>query len=141
MPSGTGTTSRSSSCRCCGPCALLRLVALVRILDRSASSTLAGRVLVYVAGAAALAFGLGALAVLDAERDAAHPNITTFGDAVWWAATTVTTVGYGDRYPVSTEGRVVAAVLMAVGIGVMGAVIASVTSFILARVEEERRSA
>ena len=75
------------------------------------------------------------------ERDATEPNITTFGDALWWAATTVTTVGYGDRYPVSTEGRVVAVVLMGVGIGVMGAVIASVTSFILARVEEERRSA
>lgn len=123
------------------PLRLLRLVALIRILDRSASSSLAGRVLVYVAGAAALAVGLGALAVLDAERDATEPNITTFGDALWWAATTVTTVGYGDRYPVSTEGRVVAVVLMGVGIGVMGAVIASVTSFILARVEEERRSA
>lgn len=123
------------------PLRLLRLVALIRILDRSASSSLAGRVLVYVAGAATLAVGLGALAVLDAERDATEPNITTFGDALWWAATTVTTVGYGDRYPVSTEGRVVAVVLMGVGIGVMGAVIASVTSFILARVEEERRSA
>ena len=120
------------------PLRLLRLLALVRILDRSVSANLAGRVLVYVGGAAALAVGLGALAVLDAERDAPEANITSFGDALWWASTTVTTVGYGDRYPVSTEGRVVAVVLMVVGIGVVGAVTASVASWILGRVEAER---
>lgn len=120
------------------PFRLLRLLSLVRILDRSASATLAGRVLVYVGGAASLAVGLGALAVLDAERDAPDANITTFGDALWWASTTVTTVGYGDHYPVSAEGRVVAVVLMVVGIGVVGAVTASVASWILARVEAER---
>lgn len=120
------------------PFRLLRLVALVRILDRSASANLAGRVLVYVGGAASLAVGLGALAVLDAERDAPEANITTFGDALWWACTTVTTVGYGDHYPVSAEGRVVAVVLMVVGIGVVGAVTASVATWILGRVEAER---
>ena len=49
---------------------------------------------------------LGALAILDAERDAAGANITTFGDALWWAATTVMTVGYGDRYPGDDRGSV-----------------------------------
>lgn len=120
------------------PLRLLRLLAFVRILDRSAAHNLAGRVLVYVAGAASVAVGLGALAVLDAERSAEAGNITTFGDALWWACTTVTTVGYGDRYPVTAEGRVVGVVLMVVGIGVVGAVIASVTSWILGRVEAER---
>lgn len=120
------------------PLRLLRLLALVRILDRSAASSLAGRVLIYVAGAASLAVGLGALAVLDAERDAPDANITTFGDALWWAATTVTTVGYGDRFPVTTEGRLVAVVLMVLGIGVVGAVTASVASWILARAEADR---
>ena len=85
-----------------------------------------------------LAVGLGALAVLDAERDAPEANITTFGDALWWACATVTTVGYGDHYPVSGEGRVVAVVLMVVGIGVVGAVTASVATWILGRVEAER---
>jgi voltage-gated potassium channel len=120
------------------PFRLLRLVALVRILDRSASANLAGRVLVYIGGVAALAVGLGALAVLDAEQDTPEANITNFGDALWWACTTVTTVGYGDRYPVSAEGRVVAVVLMVVGIGVVGAVTASVATWILGRVEAER---
>jgi voltage-gated potassium channel len=123
------------------PLRLLRLLALVRILDRSASANLAARVLVHVGGAAGLAVGLGALAVLDADRDAPEANITTFGDALWWACTTVTTVttvGYGDHYPVSGEGRVVAVVLMVVGIGVVGAVTASVATWILGRVEAER---
>jgi Ion channel len=46
-------------------------------------------------------------------------TITSFGDAVWWALTTVTTVGYGDRYPVTNEGRIVGGVLMVVGIAAM----------------------
>lgn len=121
------------------PLRLLRLLALVRILDRSAANNLAGRVLVYVAGAASVAVGLGALAGLDAERAAKEANIKTIGDALWWACTTVTTVGYGDKYPVTTEGRIVGVVLMIVGIGVVGAVIASVTSWIMSRVEAERK--
>lgn len=120
------------------PLRLLRLLALVRILDRSAATSLAGRVLVYVSGAASVAVGLGALAVLDAERSAQGANITSIGDALWWACSTVTTVGYGDRYPVTTEGRVVAVVLMLIGIGVVGSVTAAVASWILGRVAEER---
>ena len=108
---------------------LLRLVALVRILDRSASSTLAGRALVYVSGAATAAVGIGALAVLEAERGDPDATITTFGDALWWACTTVT-----------TQGRIVAVVLMIVGIGVVGAVTAAVATAMLARAERERRA-
>ena len=119
------------------PLRLLRLLALVRVLDRSAASNLAGRVLVYVGGSAALAVGLGALAALDAERTAEGANITSFGDALWWACTTVTTVGYGDRFPVTTEGRIVAVVLMLVGIGLVGSVTATVAAWILKRVAEE----
>lgn len=120
------------------PLRLLRLLTLVRILDRSAARNLAGRVLVYVSGAAVMAVVVGALATLDAEEDAPGANITTFGDALWWAATTVTTVGYGDRYPVTFQGRVIAVVLMIIGIGVVGAVTASVATWILGRVADER---
>lgn len=122
------------------PLRLLRLLALVRIIDRSASNTLAVRALVYVSGSAIAAVLLGALAVLDAERDASGANITSFGDAVWWACTTVTTIGYGDRYPVTAEGRVVAVVLMVVGIGVVGAITGAVATAMFTRAERERRS-
>ena len=120
------------------PLRLLRLLTLVRMLDRSAASSLAGRVLVYVSGASALAVGLGALAALDAERYAAGANLTSYGDSLWWAATTVTTVGYGDHYPVTTEGRFVAVALMLVGIGLVGAVTASVATWILGHVAQDR---
>lgn len=116
------------------PLRLLRLLALARILGRSATRSLAERVTVYVVGTAILAVGLGALAVLDAERSEPGANITGIGDALWWATTTVTTVGYGDRYPVTTEGRLVAVLLMLVGIAVVSSVTAAVASWFVGQV-------
>jgi voltage-gated potassium channel len=114
---------------------LLRLLALVRILNRSVASSLVGRVSTYVVGAALVSALLSAVAILDAEQDAPDANIVTFGDALWWSATTVTTVGYGDRFPVTTEGRYIAVALMLVGIATVGAVIASVTAWLVSQVE------
>lgn len=113
------------------PLRLLRLLALARMLNRGVAGSLANRVTVYVVGVALAAVGLGALAVLDAERDADGANLVTIGDALWWAATTVTTVGYGDYYPVTVTGRLVALCLMLVGIAVVGSVTASVASWFI----------
>jgi voltage-gated potassium channel len=60
-----------------------------------------------------------AIAVLQFETSP-DSNIKTAGDAFWWAFVTVTTVGYGDKFPLSTEGRIVACILMTVGVGVFG---------------------
>ena len=116
------------------PLRLLRVLALARFFDRSVAANLVGRMAIYVAGTALMALGLGALAVLDAERTAPGATITNFGDALWWSAATVTTVGYGDFYPVTLEGRLVALVLMVVGIGVVGTVTASIASWFVSRV-------
>ncbi|NUR05955.1 MAG: two pore domain potassium channel family protein [Nocardioidaceae bacterium] len=120
------------------PLRLLRLLAFARILNRSAVGSLTGRVTTYVIGAAVMAVALGAVAVLDAEQDAPDANIKTFGDALWWSATTVTTVGYGDRYPVTFTGRLVAVALMLMGIALVGAVTAAVAAWFVANVQQER---
>jgi len=62
------------------------------------------------------------------ERGAVGATIKAGGDALWWALTTVTTVGYGDTYPVTAEGRIIAAVLMLIGIALFGSMSAIVTS-------------
>ncbi len=113
------------------PLRLLRLVSLVRLLNRSASATLRGRVGLYVAVGSTLMGFVAALAVLDAERDAPGASITTFGNAAWWATTTMTTVGYGDLYPVTTTGRWVAVSLMVTGLALLGAVSASLASWLV----------
>jgi voltage-gated potassium channel len=53
-------------------------------------------------------------------EDEPESNIKTAEDAVWWAFATVTTVGYGDHYPVTSEGRFIAAILMCAGVGLFG---------------------
>jgi voltage-gated potassium channel len=78
--------------------------------------------------AAAATLFLGAWLVLLFEENAKGSNIHDYPDALWWAIVTVTTVGYGDRYPVSEGGRAVAAVLMLVGIGLIGVLTATVAS-------------
>ena len=119
------------------PLRLLRLLALARVLNRSVTSSLVGKVSTYVVGVAVVSVGLGAIAVLDVEQDAKGANIITFGDALWWASTTVTTVGYGDRFPVTTEGRFIAVALMVVGIAMVGAVTASVAAWMVGQVQHE----
>lgn len=123
------------------PLRLLRLVTFLSLVNRRASTDLRGRVGAYVAGGATLLALVGALAVVDAERGAEDANITTIGDALWWAVTTMTTVGYGDKYPVTTLGRGVAIGLMICGIAVLGTVTATLASWIVERVSEARDGA
>ncbi len=104
------------------------------MLNRKASSSLRGKLAVYVAGGALLLAFCNALAVLDAERSHPDANMTTFGDAAWWAATTMTTVGYGDRYPVTATGRLAAVALMVAGIAVLGVVTATFASWLVEQV-------
>ncbi len=118
------------------PLRVLRLVTLLSVLNRRVASSLRGRVAVYVVGSTILVIFCAALAVLDSERPDPKANITGFGDAMWWAVSTVTTVGYGDRYPVTGQGRFVAGLLMTGGIALLGVVTASLASWLLDRVRE-----
>jgi voltage-gated potassium channel len=62
----------------------------------------------------------GSMAIFNLEKDNPSGNIKTASDAIWWSIVTITTVGYGDRYPVSDPGRIVAAFLMIAGVGLFG---------------------
>lgn len=119
------------------PLRLLRLIVVFRLLQRSTAGSLAGRVGVYTAFITTSAVLLGALAMLDAEQDAAGSTITTYSDALWWAVVTVTTVGYGDLYPVTTLGRAIAVPLMFVGIGLVGLVTASMAAWLVRTMQTE----
>jgi len=70
----------------------------------------------------------GAIAVYFYERHAPGGNIRTVGDAVWWSLVTVTSVGYGDEFPVTPRGRVAAVFIMAVGLLTLAVVTAQVAS-------------
>jgi voltage-gated potassium channel len=73
-----------------------------------------------------------AVIVLELERGSGE-HIATLPDAIWWAITTVTTVGYGDEYPTTAGGRAVGAVLMVLGIGLFGVLAATVSAFFVKR--------
>jgi voltage-gated potassium channel len=81
---------------------------------------------------------LGAWLVMLFEQNVKGSNIHGYGDAIWWAVVTVTTVGYGDRFPITPGGRAVAVVLMLIGIGLIGVLTASVASFFVQQHTDDR---
>jgi voltage-gated potassium channel len=120
------------------PLRVLRLIPLLIMLNRRAQTRLRGRVAIYVAGGASLLAFCAALAVLDAERSSPDANITNFGGAMWWTVDTMTTVGYGDRYPVTDAGRLVAFGPMLGGVALLGTVSATLASWLIETVQAEK---
>jgi len=108
---------------------IFRLVVLLRGLSGGAvQRTEKAAILLITAGPIVLY--TSALAILDCERDAPGSNITNFGDAFWWAGITMTTVGYGDHYPVTTEGRLITGALLIAGIAIISTATAMVSRWI-----------
>ncbi len=79
-----------------------------------------------------------AIAILQVENDP-NSNIKTAEDAIWWAYVTITTVGYGDKFPVTTEGRIIAAFLMTAGVGLFGTFTAFVASWFVKEDKKETK--
>jgi len=119
------------------PLRLLRLVILVGALQKAVGNAIRGRIVAYTLGGVSLLIYVASLAVLEQEREQPGALITSFGKALWWSITTVTTVGYGDLYPVTNTGKVIAVLLMIGGISLIGVVTASLASWIVQRVAED----
>jgi voltage-gated potassium channel len=103
------------------------------VLERRAESTFLAAMLLSI-----LFVFLGSVAILEVEK-VPGANIDGPGDALWWAFETVTSVDYGDAYPVTTEGRLLAALLVIIGAALFGALAGSVAVWFLAPSEEKER--
>jgi voltage-gated potassium channel len=81
---------------------------------------------------------VAAIQITISERTVEGSNIKNFGDGIWWAITTVTTVGYGDKFPTTMEGKFLAVGLMIVGISLMGVITASVAAWFVKMGQNEK---
>jgi voltage-gated potassium channel len=93
------------------------------------------RVVVAVTVVTSVIVTLSSLALWLLERHRGGSNIRTFGDAVWWAMETITTVGYGDHHPVSPAGRWVAGALMVIGVALVGVITATVVTWFFSELD------
>jgi voltage-gated potassium channel len=102
----------------------IRLFRLIRLFLKTLKM-FEGRRLLYIIVFSSMAITAGAITEYMVESSAQGTKINNLGDAFWWAIVTVTTVGYGDIYPVTTQGKIVASVLMLVGIAILGMLIST----------------
>jgi len=131
------------------PLRVLRSVRLLRLLRlallggfaakglREARSILRHRGLNWVLLIVLVLNLIAAAAVMEFERGNPQANIDSYPDALWWAVTTITTVGYGDRFPMSPAGRGVAVVLMIAGIAMFGVITATIAAYFVEQKAEE----
>lgn len=122
---------------------ILRLVWVVSVIARvidGGQRFFARRGTGYVLLSAALVVLIAAALVTAVERDDPHASIQSFSDGLWWAVTTVTTVGYGDKYPLTAVGRGVAVALMILGIAAFGVVTANLAALFVEEQDDEVRT-
>ena len=128
---------------------LIRLFRILRLYSRILSfSAQTNNRLLYIIAVSGMAVSGGAIGLFLVEGNIPESKVTNLGDAFWWAIVTVTTVGYGDIYPVTVEGKIIASILMIFGIAILGILISTLgASFIESRlkpkltIEEESKKA
>jgi voltage-gated potassium channel len=110
---------------------------LERHLDRAVARATTPRGAAIVIASASIAVTFGSAILMTVVDRKNYPSI---GSGLWWAVQTVTTVGYGDHTPVTVSGRLVAALVMLVGIGFLTVITAAITSTFVSRTEGEQAS-
>ena len=115
---------------------MLRVVIAIGFLTRAAKS-LQGRINIYIGVILPILIFTCSLGVYEAEHMAPGATITNYGDALWWAFVTITTIGYGDYYPITFEGRAIAVLLMLSGLALVSVITVSFASWFLDRMNIE----
>lgn len=109
---------------------VLRIVVAIRGIRPLLKSRMASTA-TYLALLLPLTWFIGGVAVLDAEKHVVGSHIANLPDALWWSLATITTVGYGDLYPISAEGKGVAAMIMLLGIALFSTCAGILASWIM----------
>jgi len=117
------------------PFLLLMYLSRLKWFRGRGGSSVRARLIAYAASFALMYIYVLSLAVYAAERNATGATIVNYGDAVWWAIETITTVGYGDMIPVTVMGRIYASLLMLGGMVIVGATTATVISYLSEKVQ------
>jgi len=118
---------------------LIRLFRFIHLFFRS-TTIFAHTKLLYLIIFTSSAITIGAIGEYIVESPVKDAKITTIGDALWWAVVTATTVGYGDLYPVTLEGKLIAAAVMVLGIASLGIFISTIgATLIESRLKEKTR--
>jgi voltage-gated potassium channel len=110
---------------------LLRLISVLTMAMSRYGGSARNKFGFYVLGGSLLLWFITGLAVTQAERGMEGSNISDVGDGWWWSLITLATVGYGDRFPVTPEGRFIGAVIVITGIALLGTISAFLASFLM----------
>lgn len=110
---------------------LLRLISVLTMAMSRYGGSTRNKFGFYVLGGSLLLWFITGLAVTQAERGIEGSNISDVGDGWWWSLITLATVGYGDRFPVTPEGRFIGAVIVITGIALLGTISAFLASFLM----------
>jgi len=119
---------------------IIRLIRAIRVSQRMTNILFRNKVhggLTSVLVIFAMLIIFSSVGVLICEQQNPAAKIKSAEDAIWWSVATITTVGYGDLYPITTEGRCLAMLLMISGVGMFGALSGIIASFMMGKGKEE----
>jgi voltage-gated potassium channel len=111
---------------------LVRAIILFKFMFRNLETFFVTYRLIYIGTLTMIILVISAAAMYVLEHTV-NPQLHYFTDALWWSFVTATTVGYGDIFPVTTTGRLIAVLLMSFGIGLLGVFVGTITTFIVKR--------